>query len=127
MKFIFNKFNFITAVVFLLAFISIMISYATSVMFYPAMALFCAGFVMLSIRFIKNYVEKPKNENEDIVMERVGGESGETYVMRDERADKKSRKIALLNSTKDLLPIIFSILAAVLFLFLFINSLIHLV
>lgn len=125
MKFIFNRFNLITAIVFLLAFVSIMISYATYVMFYPAMVLFCAGFVMLSIRFIKNYIQKPENQNQDIVMEKSAGIDGETYVMRDEKADKKAKRQKFYSNTQKLLPIIFSLLAAVLFVFLFINSLIH--
>ena len=82
---------------------------------------------MLSIRFIKNYIQNPKNENEEIVMERVGGETGETYVMRDESADRKARRQKFFGKFDTLLPVIFSILAAVLFLFLFINSLIHIV
>ena len=127
MKFLFNKFNLITAIVFFAAFVSIMISYATYVMFYPAMALFCAGFVMLSIRFIKNYLQKPENQFQDIILEKSEGIDGETYVMRDEKTDRRERRKIRFSRFQKLLPIILSILAAALFVFLFINSLIHLV
>lgn len=125
MKFRYNIFNFVTAIMFVLAFVCVMVSYATYFMFYPAMLFFEAGFVMLSIRLIKSYGEKKENmeqKEEVIVMELASGEDGEAYVMKQDKANKKRRKS---NGSFDrLLPIIFTILASVLFMYLLVSTII---
>ncbi|MBR4123979.1 MAG: hypothetical protein IKR12_00215 [Clostridia bacterium] len=124
MKFRYNIFSFVTAIMFVLAFLCVMVSYATYFMFYPAMIFFEAGFVMLSIKLIKDYSSKKENmeQKEDvIVMELASGEDGEAYVMQQDK--KKKRRKSNANFDR-LLPAIFSILAAVLFVYLFISSII---
>ena len=124
MKFRYNIFSFITAIMFVLAFFCVMLSYATNFMFYPAMAFFEAGFVMLSIKLIKEYSGQKENmeQKEDvIVMELASGEDGEAYVMSQDKKKKRYRRSA---SFDKLLPIIFSILAAALFAYLFISTII---
>ena len=124
MKFRYNIYNFVTAIMFVLAFLCIMISYATSFMFYPAMILFEAGFVMLSIKLIKDYSFKKENmeQKEDvIIMELASGENGESYVMKE---DKKKKKGNRNFNFEKLLPAILSISAAVLFMYLLISTII---
>lgn len=124
MKFRYNIFNFLTAIMFVLAFLCVMISYATFFMFYPAMVFFEAGFVMLSIKLIKDYTAKKENmeQKEDvIVMELASGEDGEAYVMQQDKKKKNRKRISGFDS---LLPIIFSVLAATLFIYLLISSII---
>lgn len=126
MKFKYNIFNLITASIFVLAFLSLMISYATSFIYYVAIVLFAAGFAMLSIILMKRYI---KNKNIDeaeapIVMELSGGVDGETYVMMDETKDKQAKKRKFGQAIEKLLPFIFSSLASLLFLILFIRKLI---
>lgn len=127
MKFKYNIFNFVTAIVFLLAFLSLMFSYLTSFMYYPAIIFFLAGFVMLSIRFVKNYIKQKKllDEQQDaIVMELASGQNGETYVMSDPKADKKQAKRRSRRNFEMLLPSIFTILISLIFVYLLISSII---
>lgn len=125
MKFRYNIFNFTIAVMFVLAFLCVMLSYATFFMFYPAIVFFEAGFVMLSIRFIKNYNDNKDSveQKEDIIiMELASGENGEEYVMKQEKSNKKHKR---RNGSFDkLLPVLFSIFASVLFVYLFVSTLI---
>lgn len=124
MKFRYNIFSFVTAIMFVLAFLCIMVSYATYFMFYPAMVFFEAGFVMLSIKLIKDYSAKKENmeQKEDaIVMELASGEDGEAYVMQQDKKKKRRKSNANFDS---ILPVIFSIMAAVLFVYLLISSII---
>ena len=126
MKFKYNIFNLVTASIFVLAFLSLMISYATSFIYYVAIVLFAAGFAMLSIILMQRYI---KNKNIDeaeapIVMELSGGVDGETYVMMDETKDKQAKKRKFGQTIEKLLPFIFSSLASLLFLILFIRKLI---
>ena len=112
---------------FVLAFLSLMISYATTIMYYVAMVFFVVGFSMLSVIFIKNYINQSIDDDtigDPIIMELSGGVDGETYVMTDEKQNKKERRIKRTQKFDRLLPSIFSILAAGLFLFLFIRSII---
>lgn len=129
MKFRYNVFNFITAISFVLAFLCLMFSYATHIMFFPSMIFFEVGFVMLSIILIKNYIAKQKEVNQmqdAIVMELASGENGETYVMQDEKKDKKSKRKKRSQKFDRLLPSIFTILAAGLILYMVISSFIRL-
>ena len=126
MKFKYNIFNLVTASIFVLAFLSLMISYATSFIYYVAIVLFAAGFAILSIILMKRYI---KNKNIDeaeapIVMELSGGVDGETYVMMDETKDRQAKKRKFGQTIEKLLPFIFSSLASLLFLILFIRKLI---
>ncbi len=126
MKFKYNIFNLVTASIFVLAFLSLMISYATSFIYYVAIVLFAVGFAMLSIILMKRYI---KNKNIDeaeapIVMELSGGVDGETYVMMDETKDRQAKKRKFGQTIEKLLPFIFSSLASLLFLILFIRKLI---
>ena len=92
MKIKFNTFNLIIGISFILAFICLMVSYATYFMFYPSMIFFEAGFVMLSVRLIQAYAKSQKEieeRQEVIVMQLAEGEDGETYVMQDKKKEKK--------------------------------------
>ena len=125
MKFRYDIFSFVTAIMFVLAFLCVMFSYATSFMFYPAMVFFEAGFVMLSIKLIKEYAAKRENmeQKEDvIVMELASGEDGEAYVMQQNNSKKKHRRRNI--NFDSLLPAIFSILASLLFVYLLISTIV---
>ena len=125
MKLKFNTFNLIIGISFILAFICLMVSYATYFMFYPSMAFFEAGFVMLSVRLIQAYAKSQREieeRQEVIVMELAEGEDGETYVMQDKKHDKKLKKKRRRQKFDRLLPSIFSIGAAVLIAYMFISS-----
>jgi hypothetical protein len=114
---------------FLLAFISLMLSYITNFMFFGTCIFFCAGFVMLSITLIKNYISQKQSfeESQDaIIMELAQGEDGEKYVMQNEKQSKKQKRSLRLKNFDRLLPSIFSILAACLFAYLIIQSIINL-
>ena len=127
MRFKFNIFSLVTAVLFVLAFLCLMFSYLTQFMFYPAMIFFEGAFVMLSIIFVRSYISKADDINqrqEAIVMELASGEDGEKYVMQDDRQDKKARRRRRSEKFEKLLPSIFSILGCVLFLYLFISSIV---
>ena len=127
MKFRYNVFNFVTAMIFVLAFLCLMISYASEYLFYPTFALFSAGFVMLSIRLIKNYVVQKDSEQESadaIVMELARTDDGETYVMQDEKKDKKLRKKIKKNRLDKLMPIILCIICALIFAYMLVSCII---
>ena len=128
MKFKYNIFNFISAIDFVLAFLCLMFSYATQIMFYPSMVFFEVGFVMLSVKLIQNYLAKENElsqQQETIVMELLSGEDGETYVMQDEKKDKKARRKKRAQKFDRLFPSIFSILAAALILYMLISSIVR--
>ena len=125
MKFKFNIFGFVTALIFVMAFLCLMISYATEIMFYPALLFFEAGFVMLSVIAIRDYLSKTDDldqQRETIVMELASGENGETYVMKEEKNDRKARRKTRSQKFEKLLPSILCVSAAVLFLYLLINT-----
>ena len=99
MKRRYNVFNLATAIVFLVAFILLMLSYITQIMFLPATVLFCAGFIMLSVALIKAYLEYQKTQKEvsdAIEMDAASGPDGAEYVVESEKASKKKRKIKRL-------------------------------
>ena len=125
MKFRYNIFNLITAIMFILAFLSLMISYATSIMYYFAMTFFVAGFSMLSVILMKAYLkQKGKDENvaDPIIMQLSGGVDGEAYVMADEKQNRRERNRKRTQQFDRLLPFIFSVLLSGLFVFLLIKS-----
>ena len=127
MKFKYNLFNLITAIVFVLSFLSLMISYATSFMYYVALVLFMAGFVMLSIVFMKSYLKQrveDENASDEIIMRLSGGIDGEAYVMADEKQNKKERAKNRTRHFDKLLPFIFCVVIVGLFMFMFIRALI---
>lgn len=127
MRIKFNTLNLIIGVCFILAFICLMVSYATYFMFYPSMIFFEAGFVMLSVRLIQSYGKAQKEieeRQEVLVMELAEGEDGETYVMQDKKRDKKMRRKRRNQKFDRLLPSIFSIAASILILYMFISSII---
>ena len=129
MKFRYNKLNFIVAIIFVLAFLCLMISYASSFMYIPAMLFFSVGFSMLSYIFIKNYIATKKlieQRQETIVMELVSGEDGETYVMQTETNNKKIRHRKRSQKFERLLPSILCILVAGLMIFMLISSFVKL-
>lgn len=128
MNFKFNALNLTIASMFILAFVSLMLSYATIFMFYPATLFFVAGFVLLSVRLIKNYIKQSKDaelSDETIIMQLSPDADAETYVMQDDSTNKKAQRKKRVQKFDRLLPSIFSILAAVLFIYLFINRIIH--
>ena len=127
MKFRYNIFNFITGIMFVLAFLCIMISYATFFMYYPAMVFFEAGFVMLSITLLKSAVSKNDDyaqREETIVMELASGENGDAYVMQEEKLSKKKKGKKRNAQFERFVPSILCMLAAVLFLYLLISTII---
>ena len=127
MKFRYNIFNFITAIMFVLAFLSIMISYATVYMYYPAIIFFETGFVMLTIRLMKNYLTKKddlEQKEEVIVMELASGENGDEYVMRQDELNKKGKRKKRSVQFDRLMPVIFSMLASILFMYLLISTIV---
>lgn len=127
MKIKFNTFNLIIGISFILAFICLMVSYATYFMFYPSMVFFEAGFVMLSVRLIQAYAKSQKEieeRQEVIVMQLAEGEDGETYVMQDKKKEKKLRRKRRSQRFDRLLPSIFSIGVAILIAYMFISSII---
>lgn len=121
MKRRYNIFNLATAIVFLLAFILLMLSYITQIMFLPATVLFCAGFIMLSVALIKAYLEYQKTQKEvsdAIEMDAASGPDGAEYVVESEKASKKQRKIKRYSNFDRLLPIILCLIVAGLFIYL---------
>ncbi len=129
MKFRYNKLNFSIAIIFILAFLCLMFSYATSFMYIPAMLFFAVGFSMLSYVFLKNYIVLQKEieqRQETIVMELASGEDGETYVMQDETNNKKMRRRKRSQRFERLLPSIFCIVVAVFMAYMLISSIIKL-
>ena len=126
MKFKFNVLNLSTAVVFLLAFVSLMASYATQVMYYVAICFFIVGFSLLAVVLMKLYLKKNSEEdnpNDAIIMHLSGGADGETYVMADESQNKAEKKKKRAQKFDKLLPFLFCVLIDALFIFLFIKSL----
>ena len=127
MKFRYNKFYFATAIVFVLAFLCLMFSYLTNAMFYPAMALFCAGFVLLSIAFIKLFNKQNAElaaRQDELVMERTVNDGGETYVLQDSANDKKAKRQKSRQKFDRLMPAIFCIASAVLFAYLLMSTIV---
>ncbi len=121
MKRRYNIFNLATAIVFLLAFILLMLSYITQIMFLPATVLFCAGFIMLSVALIKAYLEYQKTQKEvsdAIEMDAASGPDGAEYVVESEKESKKKRKIKRYSNFDRLLPIILCLIVAGLFIYL---------
>ena len=129
MKFRYNIFNFSTAIVFLMAFLCLMCYYLTPFMYIPALVLFCAGFIMLSVCLIKSYIKKNKlteDQQEAIIMELAQGEDGDRYVMLDAKHDKKQKRKNRFAKFDRLLPVILSMLVAGMFIYLLIRSLVQL-
>ena len=127
MKLKYNLFNFLTAMVFVLAFFCLMLYYITAFMFFPAMFLFAGGFGMLAailIKYRKKRIAELEQAQEVLVMERTMNDDGETFVMRDQKADRKERKKKRRQKWQQLLPIIFSILASAAFVYMFVARLI---
>lgn len=121
MKRRYNIFNLATAIVFLVAFILLMLSYITQIMFLPATVLFCAGFIMLSVALIKAYLEYQKTQKEvsdAIEMDAASGSDGAEYVVESEKASKKKRKTKRYSNFDRLLPIILCLIVAGLFIYL---------
>ena len=121
MKRRYNIFNLVTATVFLVAFILLMLSYITQIMFLPATVLFCAGFIMLSVALIKAYLEYQKTQKEvsdAIEMDAASGPDGAEYVVESEKESKKKRKIKRYSNFDRLLPIILCLIVAGLFIYL---------
>ena len=121
MKRRYNIFNLATAIVFLVAFILLMLSYITQIMFLPATVLFCAGFIMLSVALIKAYLEYQKTQKEvsdAIEMDAASGPDGAEYVVESEKASKKKRKTKRYSNFDSLLPIILCLIVAGLFIYL---------
>ena len=121
MKRRYNIFNLATAIVFLVAFILLMLSYITQIMFLPATVLFCAGFIILSVALIKAYLEYQKTQKEvsdAIEMDAASGPDGAEYVVESEKESKKKRKIKRYSNFDRLLPIILCLIVAGLFIYL---------
>ena len=121
MKRRYNIFNLATAIVFLVAFILLMLSCITQIMFLPATVLFCAGFIILSVALIKAYLEYQKTQKEvsdAIEMDAASGPDGAEYVVESEKESKKKRKIKRYSNFDRLLPIILCLIVAGLFIYL---------
>ena len=129
MKFRYNILNFTTAIVFLVAFICVMLSYLTQYMFIPALVLFGAGFILLSVSLIISFIKRNKlaeDQQEAIIMELAQGEDGDRYVMLDEKQDKKQKRKRRFANFDRLLPIILSVGISCAFVFMLIRAIIQL-
>ena len=129
MKFKYNLFNFVTAIMFVLAFLCLMVSYATQYMYIPTMVFFEAGFVMLSYILIKSGLKKQQEQDERqevIVMQLAEGEDGESYVMQSSKQDKKIKRKRRSQLLERYMPAIFAILAAGLIMYMLVSSIIKL-
>lgn len=127
MKFKFNILNLATAISFLLSFFVLMFSSLTNILFYPATIMFAISFSLLTAILIKSYIKKNKDDelkDEAIVME-LSEINADTYVMQDDETNKKVRRKNRIREFDKLLPVIFSSLAVVLFVYLFINAIIR--
>lgn len=125
----FKILNLITVCCFGVAFVSLMLSYLLSFMFYVTSFAFCAGFVLLSIILAKNYMAQKnmrEEKQEAIVMQLAEGEDGEKYVMQTETNSKKERRRKARANFEALIPTIFSVLLGILFAYVFISSIIKL-
>ena len=130
MKFKYSVFNFVTAIMFVLAFLCLMVSYATQYMYIPTMVFFEAGFVMLSYILIKSGLKKQQEQDERqevIVMQLAEGEDGESYVMQSSKQDKKIKRKKRSQFWERFTPAGFSILAAGLILYMIINTIVKLI
>ena len=129
MKFKFSVFNLSIATSFALAFICLLFSYLTPIMYYPALVLFCVSFILLSINFIISYIKNQKiyQEKQDaIIMELAMGEDGEKYVMQDPKQAKKQNKKNRTQNFERLSPTIVALAFSCLFLYLLVSSIIKL-
>jgi len=129
MKFKYNVFNFVNAIVFVVAFICLMTSYATHFMYYPTLLLFEAGFVMLSYTLFKSGIAKQAEQDERqevIVMQLADGEDGETYVMQSDKLNKKAKRRKWSQNIERFMPAIFTIIISVLIMAMLIGSVIKL-
>lgn len=129
MKIKFSKFSTIMASLFLVAFLCLMLSYITAFLYYPTLAFFCAGFVMLSIALLKRYLNQKNlyEENQDaIVMELAQGPDGETYVMQSPKQSKKQRNQKRRQNFDRLLPFIVSVVISCAFIYFLIASIVNL-
>ena len=127
MKFKFNILNLATAISFLLSFFVLMFSSLTNILFYPATIMFAISFSLLTAILIKSYIKKNKDDelkDEAIVME-LSEINADTYVMQDDETNKEVRRKNRIREFDKLLPVIFSSLAVVLFVYLFINAIIR--
>lgn len=92
-------------------------------MFYPAMLFFAGAFGCLSailIKARKKRLAELDQAQEVLVMERTMNDDGETFVMRDQRADKKERRKKRRQKWGQLMPIVFSIIASAFFAVMFV-------
>ena len=89
--------------------------------------MFAISFSLLTAILIKSYIKKNKDDelkDEAIVME-LSEINADTYVMQDDETNKKVRRKNRIREFDKLLPVIFSSLAVVLFVYLFINAIIR--
>ena len=129
MKFKFSTFNLIIGLAFILAFVSIMLSYITQYMYYPAMVLFAAAFVMLSVRLIQNYIKQShitEEKQDAIIMELAMEDGGEKYVMQDAKKQRKIAKQHRRQNFERLIPSIVSVAFACVFIYLLVMAIIGL-
>ena len=129
MKFKFSIFNLSIAISFMLAFLCLMFSYLTPIMYYPALVLFCVAFILLTIALLKSYIKNKtitEEQQDAIIMELAMGEDGEKYVMQDPKTTKKQIKKNRSQNFDRLLPAIVTFAFSCLFLYLLISSIIKL-
>ena len=132
MKFKFSVYSLITSGIFITAFLCLMLSYINSIaviMYYPALVFFCAGFIMLSIAYLKKYLNEKwiTDEQQDaIVMELAQGEDGERYVMQDPKQIKKQNRQKRRANFDKLLPFIVFATISCIFVYLLISAIIKL-
>ena len=125
MKLKFSLFGLVDAVTFVLAFLCLMFSYLTEVMFLPAMFLFACAFGILTyILFVVSLKHQKEidEKQEVIVMELAEGENGETYVMQDQKKEKKQRRKKRMQKFDRVIPSLLSGVVTVFMLYMFIAS-----
>ncbi len=123
MKFGFSKMQIAIITMFLFAFISIMLTYVSTISVFFTLAFLVAGFVLLSVVLIKNYNKfklEQEHKKEELLMELSVTDEGEKYVLKDNPYSKSESREQKARKIDKLIPVVLSISASVLFLYLLI-------
>lgn len=123
MKIGFSKFQIAIISVFLLAFLSIMLTYVNSIFVYFTLGLLTVGFALLSVMLILNYKKfklEQLHEKQELIMELSVSEDGEKYVMANSPYTKSQERELKAKKMDRLVPIILSVLTSLMFLYFFI-------
>lgn len=123
----FSKLTWVVMITFFCALVCIMLNTVVDALIYPALALLCVGFVLLTIKLYFKASEKQKEAvvvREELLMELATTEDGEEYVMKNNETSKKYRKMLKREKFSNFMPVIFSGAVAILMIFLLIKLII---